>query len=350
MSAALKVGVVGTGIFARDGHLPVYQKFPEKFQVVAAFNRTKAKALSFAELANIPEAKVFDDLDAMLADPEIDYIDGLLPVQFNVSLVEKAIAAGKPIILEKPIAANMEQAREVVKLADSTDLPVAIAENWLFLACISEAKKHLPRIGPVVSFTHNSTGPFVTKNKYLSTTWRQHPEHIGGFLSDGGVHQLALVTSLLGEFGSVSALTHQVREESGADDISFATVRIRDSDVIGSFTYGSAFGATHKWVYLKIYGKNGSILIELSDKTNPVVKVRVGSCAEDSKDEEVYKIDQDSSFGIADEFLNFHEAVTKRDKSLLISTPRAAFHHLACVAAILESSSKKGDHVDVEQY
>ncbi|CCF55739.1 hypothetical protein KAFR_0A03040 [Kazachstania africana CBS 2517] len=349
MSPVLNVAVVGTGIFAKDGHLPVYSAHPDKFNVVAAFNRTKSKALDFAKAAGVPEEKVYDTIEEVMNDKNVTYIDGLLPVQLNPTLVKKAIEAGKPILLEKPIAANMAQAREVVELAEKTDLPIAIAENWSYLECIDVAKKHIQRIGPVVAFTHNSTGPFVKNNKYLATTWRQNPEHIGGFLSDGGVHQLALVTALVGDIDTVSAHTAQVRKESGDCDIVFSTVTVKDSGIIGTFTYGSAFGATEKSVYLKIYGKNGNVTVDLSDKTAPVVKVRVGDCAENAQDEEIYPIDQDSSFGVQAEFLNFHEAVAKNDKSLLVSTPRVAFHHLACVAAFLESSDKKGDNVKVER-
>lgn len=348
MSSVLKVGVIGTGIFAKDRHLPSYQEYPDKFKVVAAFNRTKSKAVEFAKIAGIPEEKVYDTIEEIMNDKDVDYIDALLPVQFNVDTVKKAIAAKKPIILEKPIAATMQQARELVQLAESTDLPIAIGENWLYLNCIEIAKRHLQRIGPIVSFTHNSTGSFIRNNKYLTTSWRKNPEHIGGFLSDGGVHQLALATALVGEFESVSALTKQVRKESGTDDIVFATVKVKDSDIIGTFTYGSAFGATDKWVFLKIYGMNGSIVVDVSNKSKPVVKVRVGSFAETASEEEVYEVPFDESFGVNAEFLNFHEAVAKMDKSLVKSTPKITFHHLACVAAFLESSSKKGDHVKVE--
>lgn len=349
MAPVLNVGIVGTGIFAKEMHLPCYKSSPDNFKVVAANNRTKSKALAFAKEAGIPEDKVYDDLDGILNDKNVDYIDAMLPAQFNLCTVKKAVAAKKPIILEKPIAANLKQARELVKVAESTDIPVGIAENWLFLEVIAVAKKHLARIGPVVAFIHNSTGPFIADNKYLTTSWRQHPEHIGGFLSDGGVHQLALVISLVGEFDKVSALTRQVREQSGTDDIVFSTVSVKDSDVVGSFTYGSAFGATDKSVWLKIFGKSGSIMIDLSDKSKPVVKVQTGETKETAGKEEVYPVKTDGTTGVKAEFLNFHEAVAKKDKTLYKGSPRTAFHHLACVAAFLESSSKNGNSVKVEQ-
>ncbi|CAI4702220.1 CPG_1a_G0043800.mRNA.1.CDS.1 [Saccharomyces cerevisiae] len=292
----LKVGIIGTGIFARDRHLPSYQELSDNFKVI-------------------------------LNDSDVDFIDALLPVQFNVDIVEKAVKAGKPVLLEKPIAANLKQAKEIVKLADSTPIPIGVAENWLYLPCVKTAKEQIKKISPVIAFTHNSTGPFVTDNKYLATTWRQKPEHIGG----------------------IYLTVEQVREASGADDIVFATVQLKDADVIGSFTYGSAFGATEKSTFLKVYGKNGTVTIDLSDKRNPVVKVRLGGSAEDNSDEQILKIENDESFGVNSEFLNFHEAVSKKNKSLYLGTPRVVFHHLACVDAFLKSSAKNGDNVKVEQ-
>lgn len=349
MAPILNVGIVGTGTFARHMHLPCYEALPDDFKVVAANNRTKSKALDFAKVAGIPESKVYDDLDGILNDKDVDYIDAMLPVEFNLPTVKKAIAAKKPIILEKPIAATIEQARELVKVAEATDIPVGIAENWLFYQVIDVAKKHLPRIGKVVAFIHNSTAPCSTDNKYHSTNWRLHPKHIGGILSDGGVHQLGLLTSLVGEFDTVSALTSKVHEQSATDEIAFSTVTMRDSDVIGSFNYGTDFGATEPSIYVKIFGKKGTVMVDLSNKKKPVVKVRIGETAEKAGEEEVYPVEYDRSYGVKDEFLNFHEAVVKKDKSLYRGTPRRTFHHLAVIAAILESSSKHGNAVKVEQ-
>lgn len=347
--APLNVGVVGTGIFAKDMHLPCMQSYPDKFKLAAANNRTKSKAEDFAKLAGIPENKVYDTFEEILHDKDIDFIDAMLPVQNNLDAVKKAIAAKKPILLEKPIAANLTQAKELVKVAEASDTLVGIAENWLYLEVLQEAEKHISKIGPIVAFTHSSTGPFVSSNKYLATSWRQNPEHVGGFLSDGGVHQLALANSLVGEFDTVSALTRQVRKESGTDDIAFSTVSIKNSDVIGTFTYGSAFGATDKSVYLKIYGKNGSLLVDLSDKARPVVKVRVGGSQETSGQEEVYPVKTDGSNGVKTEFLNFYDAIGKKNNKLFKSTPRVTFHHLAVITAFLESSSKNGSPVKVEE-
>ncbi len=70
----------------------------------------------------------------------------------------------------------------------------------------------LPKIGDIASFTTTLLEHGTTTTKYLATGWRLNPEHIGGFLSDSGVHQLALLTDVLGEVDTVSGFTKQLRK------------------------------------------------------------------------------------------------------------------------------------------
>lgn len=341
----LNVGIVGTGLFATDKHLPTIQSI-DGLQPFAAFNRTKSKAETFAEKAGIDKANVYDSVDDLLKNPNVDFVDALLPVQTNVEIIKKAIEHNKPIAVEKPIAANMEQAREVVKLAASTDLPIGILEQWAYFKGIEEVKKVLPKIGDVISFTYRATGPWNAQNKYLATGWRQNPEHIGGFLSDGGVHQLALLTEILGPVDTVNAHTKQVREQSGTDDILFSTFKLK-SGVIGTFTYGSSFGATDKSTSLTIYGTAGSIVYDFSPSLKkPTVTYQTGENAQAASEKTVVEVDEVDS--VKKEFENFAEAVQKKDKSIIVVPPSKAFHHLAIVAAALESSANDGNTAKVE--
>lgn len=341
----LNVGIVGTGIFATDNHLPAIQSLPN-LAPYAAFNRTESKAQAFAEKAGIDKNDVYQNVEDLLDNKKVDFVDALLPVQSNLDLVQKAVKFNKPIVFEKPIAANLEQAKEIVKIAESTDLPIGILEQWAFFTAIDKIREILPKIGDVVSFIYKSTGPWNDNNKYLATGWRQKPEHIGGFLSDGGVHQLALLTEVLGEVDTVSGHTRQVRQESGAHDILFSTLKLK-SGAIGNFTYGSAFGATDKSTSFTIYGTNGSLIYDFSPSLKkPTITYQTGPSAQQASEKTVIEIDEIDA--IQKEFENFAAAVEAKDKSLVHVPPRKAFHHLAIVAAALESSDKEGTSVKVQ--
>lgn len=346
MSSNLNVAIVGTGIFASDHHLPTIQKI-SNLTPYAAYNRTKAKAEVFAEKANIDKSHVYESLEQIFEDKKVDFVDALLPVQFNLDAVKLAIKHQKPLAFEKPIAANLKQAREIVKLSNESNLPIGVLENWSFRKATQVIlQEALPNIGEVISFTYHATGPWNDNNKYLVTTWRQNPEHVGGYLSDGGVHQLALLTDVLGPVDSISALTRQVREESGADDILFSTLKLK-SGAFGTFTYGSSFGATDKSTSFSIYGSKGSVVYDFSPELKkPTVTFQTGVSKETASKKTVIEIDEVDT--LEEEFKNFAHAVSAKDKSTVVVPPAKAFHHLAVVAAALESSGKNGDSVKVE--
>lgn len=344
---SLNVAIVGTGIFATDTHLPTLQKI-SSINPYAAYNRTKSKAEAFAEKANIEKSNVVDSLDAIFENDKVDFVDALLPVQNNLDIVKLAIKHNKPIVIEKPIAANLQQAKEIVKLSEESDLPIGVLENWSFKKAISVIKNDvLPKIGNVVSFTYESTGAWNDNNKYLNTSWRQKPEHIGGFLSDGGVHQLALLTGVLGEVESVSALTRQLRKESGTDDILYSTFQLKENNIIGTFNYGSAFGAKEKSTKFTILGDNGSLVYDFSPSlSKPKITYQTGSSSQQASDPVTIEIDEVDTF--QEEFKNFTESVIAKDKNLILVRPAKAFHHLAIIDAALKSSSQKGSSVTVE--
>ena len=343
----LNVAVIGTGIFAKETHLPTLKSLSNEFNVIGCYNRSVDKAEEFSQLAS---CKVYKTVDELFEDPQVDVIDVLVPNQFNLSYVELAVKHKKHIIMEKPISATLEDSRKIYKLSkENPDIFIGVNENWLYLKAAEILKENLPKIGKVESFTYNSTGPFVSKNKY-GTAWRAHPQHIGGYLSDGGVHQLALLTEVLGPVGKISSLTKQIRKESGTDDTCFTTCQMKEGDnVIGTYTYSSAFGQTDKWTIFKIYGDNGSLFLNLSNKKKPYVELNVGPNAEtaDVKGEKI-EFSETEFFGVEAEFKAMHDAIIK--KNSYKGSVESCGHHLFIVGAILESSSKGGSMINVEQY
>ncbi|KAK9465994.1 hypothetical protein V1512DRAFT_264472 [Lipomyces arxii] len=341
MTAPVRIGLIGTGIFASTSHVPAIHSIPERLTLTACANRTVEKAKHFATEAGLPESKIYSSLTELINDPEVDAIDALLPASFSASAVKEAVAAGKPIAIEKPIAANLELAREVVAVARSTDLPVAVLENFVFWNAIPEIKKLLPQIGKIVYFSHYCTAPFNTKSVYLATPWRLHPQHVGGYLSDGGVHQVALFTEVLGEVDTVSGMTTQVREQSGDVDSMTTTLKMK-SGLMGTFTYTSAVSYP-RINRLLIHGVSGTVAYDFANKTNSTITLYT-----DTDQAGTTKVvPADDHAGISAEFANFAEAVQKKDKSLLKVPAEKGFHHFAVICAAVESAKNGGTVVKV---
>lgn len=193
----------------------------------------------FAAAAGIPPERVFSTPDELLRSGGVDFVDALVPVSSNLDMVQRALGAGTPIAFEKPIAHNLHDAREIVRIASASALPVIVLENMCYYNCIPVLREHLPAIGRVLNFVYYAENPFNPGSPYLQTAWRQQPDHVGGYLSDGGVHQIALLTEVLGDVARVAAFTAQGREIAGGPDTMNAILKMR-SGAQGTFVFALA--------------------------------------------------------------------------------------------------------------
>lgn len=336
----MKIGVVGTGIFATDAHLPAFKELGT-IQVAAAYNRTKSKAEKFAELASDGQTKVLESIDEIFADPNVDAVDGLLPVESNLQLVEWAVASGKPLAFEKPIAHNLDAAGKIVELTAKSDVPIMVLENWCYHERTLKLKELVKKIGKVEFFLYQTTKPFYL-SKYHQTAWRQKPKHIGGFISDGGVHDMALITEVLGNVSQVNAHASQLHEENGDIDTLSAQL-VLESGAFGNFTYAKAFGATEPKQSFQIFGTQGSVVFDGSS-----IVLRTGAGADDMETK-TFDLAPEPVNGVVSEFKNFAEAVKANDKSVIVSTPAKAYHHFATIVACIESTKQNGNTVVVSK-
>lgn len=337
-----RIGVIGTGIFATRSHLPAIEKNSD-LEIVGCYNRTTAKAETFAETANT-NVKVFSSVDELLNDSDIDTIDALLPVEQNLEIVKKSVAANKPICFEKPIAASLDDAAEIVKLAESSEVPVMVLENWCYHHGTIKLKELLPRIGSPHMFNFQVSGPFRL-SPYHGTSWRQTPQHIGGFISDGGVHDLGLITEVLGPVGSVSARTLQSKPQSGTVDSLSALFNMSDGKTFGTYTQSRYSAASRPTLRFEIFGTDGSLLYEKKGFEGKITLYE-GKDSTDIKESE-FNLPDDEINGVLAEFANWAEVLKDGNTSRLVSTPRKAFAHYAAIAAAVHSAEKGGNMVTV---
>ena len=107
--SSLGVAVIGTG-FGQKVHIPGFQVH-HRTQVVAVYHREIAKAEAIAAKHGIPHAK--NTLADILALPEVEAISIATPPFLHHAMAIEALKAGKHILLEKPTALSVEEAREI---------------------------------------------------------------------------------------------------------------------------------------------------------------------------------------------------------------------------------------------
>jgi predicted dehydrogenase len=142
------IGVVGFGDIARSWHMPAYAKYGVR--VVGVFDP-------------LPEATegvhgphVFERLDDLLADEEIEIVDIATRPDVRPELIRRAIAAGKHVLAQKPLATDARMARELVEDAERSGIRLAVNQNgrwsppWRTATLLIEGGA----IGDVLAVTH----------------------------------------------------------------------------------------------------------------------------------------------------------------------------------------------------
>jgi predicted dehydrogenase len=109
LGGAMKVGLLGTGFGIAHAH--IYHTHPEVNEVVV-FGRTPAKLQAFADKFGFATTT---DVSAIYDDPAIDLVDVCLPTGLHAEHALRALAAGKHVLCELPLAATMADARRIVE-------------------------------------------------------------------------------------------------------------------------------------------------------------------------------------------------------------------------------------------
>lgn len=261
MAKQLQVALVGTGIFAREAHVPAWAKLGERAHIAAVWSRTRANAEALAATLPAP-VRVADDLTALLNDPAIDAVDIMLPIDAQPEVIEQALAAGKHVVSEKPIASDLAHAHALISHWQRSDCIWMVAENWRYESAFQQAAALIRAgaIGAPVTVSWTLHSPVDPDNKYYHTPWRRTGQIAGGFLLDGGVHHMAALRMILGEVAAVRAEVRQVSPDLPPADTLAATLHFAGG-AIGCYLATYAVGAFWESP-LQIAGTEGSMRVD----------------------------------------------------------------------------------------
>jgi predicted dehydrogenase len=199
-----------------------------------------------------------------------------------------------------------------------------VAENYRYQSLYRHAAELIGNhaIGKPYAAVWNIFHRITEDNPYAATAWRIKHRYPGGFLTDGGVHNMAVLRSLVGDITSVSGFASQVNPAIGKlDTLSFDFKSERD--VRGTFTlFVSAVG--YEKNQLLVFGTDGTMIVE--DGT--VTLRRPG------KSDVVDVLKEDDGF--TEEFLDFFNAI--RTGTKVRGTFLEAYRDLRVILTALESA------------
>ena len=197
-----------------------------------------------AQRLSLPKA--YPDLDAALADPEVDIIHITSPNQFHYPQVKAILAANKHVICEKPLAVTSDESRELVALAKASDRITAVNFNIRFYPLNQHARRMVEEgeLGDVRLIT----GHYFQDWLLLDTdwNWRLEPDK-GGTLravGDIGSHWIDLTNFISGlKVQSVMADLStfvKVRQKPLGEVLTFSQERTVDTEPVDMTTDDAA--------------------------------------------------------------------------------------------------------------
>lgn len=260
---SIRVGLIGCGLMAR-AHLPGYEASRDQAEIVVCCdNNLQLAQDTSAKLGGT--AVVTTDWQAVLDNPQVDAVDICAPHFLHAPIVLAAAKAGKHVLLEKPMAMNLAEARDMVAAMDEAGKVFMVAQNQRYLPEHVPIKKWLDdgAIGRVIAAR-------IDGNQFLSKGYPEGHWLFSKKLAGGGVirttaiHKIDLLRSLLGDVRRVTALYSTSGLNPGMDSEDIAAFAMEfESGAIGEafFTFASYQNpiptASHELVIL--YGTKGMI-------------------------------------------------------------------------------------------
>ena len=186
----LNWAVLGTGVVANQ-MAQAMQGVGCKLYAVG--NRTHSKAVDFANKYGIE--KVYDDLNDMFYDDNVDVIYITSPHNTHIDFIMKALENGKHILCEKSITLNSVELEKALKKADGKNLVLAEAMTIYHMPIYKELKKRMDagKFGElrVIQMNFGSYKEYDMKNRFFNRNLA------GGALLDIGVYALSFVRMFL---------------------------------------------------------------------------------------------------------------------------------------------------------
>ncbi len=265
--ASIGVAIVGTG-FGQKIHIPGF-KAHHRTDVVAVYHRDRTQAQTIAKRHGIPHA--CDTIEAIVALPEVQAVSIATPPFAHHAMAAAVLKAGKHLLLEKPTALNVQEARDLHSLAQRHNVAAVMDFEFRFIP----AWQHLAEL---------LNEGYVGQTRLIKIDWiagsRANPERAwnwyarkdqgGGALGSIGSHMFDYVSWLFGPIKRLSAnlsttITQRPDPISGeykpvdSDDTCSISLELADGTPVQVTLSAVAMAGRGHWV--EVYGDQGTLVL-----------------------------------------------------------------------------------------
>ena len=271
----LRVGIVGVG-WGTVVHLPAYQA-ANGFEVKGLCARTKSKLEPAAAANNV--AIVSTDWEEFVRRDDFDVISVAAPVALHHPITLAALAAGKHVMCEKPLALTAQQCAEMVDAAAKSGRSTATTFELRWLPDRGRVRQLVRDgvVGKPFFVRLSQTAAYWHPTRKLQELWMYDLAEGGGYLNGLLAHDIDFVCSLFGRPVSVCAevrtsvpqraLPDGTTLDVTADDTSALLLRL-ESGALAVISAAVVGLHTNPGAQLDIFGENGTIIGALGTRTD----------------------------------------------------------------------------------
>jgi len=249
-------GIVGTGTIGAL-HASAIAMVPNA-RLVAATDAVPGRARGFAAGYGCAAEP---SLDALLGRDDIDVVAVCVPSGLHAEVGIRAAAAGKHLVIEKPIDVRLDAAGRLAEAAKAAGIVITVISQHRFDPGLIELRRLIDdgALGRLL-LGQATTKWYRGQAYYDSAAWRGTWAMDGGALMNQGVHYADLLAWCMGPAAEVTAVTARQVHDMEAEDCALAIVRF-SSGAVGTITASTAVvpGFAQR---LEISGTEGTVIVE----------------------------------------------------------------------------------------
>lgn len=256
MKKIIKWGIIGAGGIAKRRTLPAMAQVGNA-EIIAIMDKRMDDMVELSKEYNIQN--IYQDEEDLLKNPDVEAVYVASPVCFHKEQAKKVLAAGKHLLLEKPLGLNLEEAKEIVELSQKANVKAGAAMVMRFHDGHRKIKDMVQNgdLGQIVSCRAQLTCWFPdTQNN-----WRQLKiKSGGGALMDMGIHCIDLLSYILNdEVEQVGGFIDTKTFHYEVEDSASIMMKMKKGAVCYVDNYFNIPDEAAKCLF-EIYGTKGSII------------------------------------------------------------------------------------------
>ena len=266
ISGNVKWGIIGCGDVTEVKSGPAFQKV-ENSELVAVMRRNSEKAADYAKRHNV--SKWYDDADKLINDPAINAIYIATPPSSHADYAIKAMKAGKPVSVEKPMAMNAKECQQMVDSSKETGMPLYVAYYRRALPMFVKLKGliDMQAIGDIKMINLILHWPAKPEELNGSAGWRVDPTISGGgHFHDLAAHQLDYLEYIFGEITEAKGLAINQAGYYEIEDAVTATFKF-ESGTLGTGSWCFTVPEKQASEVTEIVGSKGRISFSFFSNT-----------------------------------------------------------------------------------